>query len=85
VPRLGLKARIGNRTVLEIAREVLAAAEAGLAARDRENGMGDDERVYLATLRNVVDSGRTAAEDWLDRYRGPWAGSVEPVFFEAAY
>jgi glutamate--cysteine ligase len=85
VPKEGLNARIGNRTVREISRDVLDLSRAGLAARARDNGLGDDETIYLATLDQIVSGGRTNADDLLDRWRGPWGRSVDPVFFEETY
>lgn len=85
VPVQGLRTRIRNRTLRDIGREVLDISREGLDRRDRENGLGDNETIYLLTLDSVIESGQTAAEDLLDRWRGPWARSVDPVFFEEAY
>jgi glutamate--cysteine ligase len=85
VPKQGLAARIHNRSVRDIAREVLDLSRQGLAARARDNGLGDDETIYLDTLDAIVDGGQTNAEDMLARWRGPWARSIDPVFFEEAY
>jgi glutamate--cysteine ligase len=85
VPKLGLAARIRNRSLREIARDVLDISRAGLAARDKQNGLGDDETIYLTTLDQIVEGGRSNAEDLLARWRGPWARSVDPAFFEEAY
>ena len=32
-----------------------------------------------------VKTGRTRADDLIDRFNGDWGGSIEPVFTEAAY
>jgi glutamate--cysteine ligase len=85
VPRLGLGAAIRNRTVRDVAREVLELAREGLKRRARLNGLGDDETIYLSTLERMVEAGRTNAEDLIDRYRGPWGRAIDPVFFEEAY
>ncbi len=85
VPRQGFAAKVRNRTVGDIAREMVDISRAGLAARGRTDGFGDDETRFLGPLEAIVESGRTAAEDLLRRYWGPWARSVDPVFFEMAY
>lgn len=85
VPREGLKARIRNRSVLEIARETLELASAGLERRARLNALGEDERIHLAPLLRVAETGRTLADELLDRYHGPWGGDVDRVFAEFAY
>ncbi len=85
VPRLGLKATIGGRTVQDIARDLLALSRAGLVRRRQLDSQGRDETRFLAPLEEVVATGRTPADDLLSRYHGAWQGSVEPVFEELAY
>ena len=82
VPRLGFKATIGGRTPLDLARECLALARAGLERRNRRNAEGSDETRYLEPIRSFVERGVTPAEELLQNYDGPWHGSVEPAFEE---
>ncbi len=84
VPRLALKARIGNRSVAEIARDCLALAEAGLRRRGRCDHMGRDESYHLAPLARTLDEGRTPAEEMLEKFHGVWGGSVEPAYADYA-
>jgi glutamate--cysteine ligase len=85
VPRLGFQARIRGIPVLELARQTLSLAENGLARRRRLGREGHDERQYLAPLQESVDRGMTPAEELLEKFEGPWRGSVEPLFTEYAY
>jgi glutamate--cysteine ligase len=85
VPRLGFGAVIRKRTVLDLAKDCLALARAGLARRDRRDLSGRDEAHYLDPLDALVASGRTPAEELLAKFHGAWRGSVEPVFSEYAY
>jgi glutamate--cysteine ligase len=85
VPRLGFKAEIRGRTMLDLARECLALAHAGLERRKRFDHEGRDETRYLAPLDEFVARGITPAEELLAKYNGPWEHSVEPVFSEYAY
>lgn len=82
VPRLGLNAQIGGRSLREVARDVLALAQAGLVRRARRNERGADETVYLAPLQRVVEEGRTLAEERLALYNGPWARDIDRAFDE---
>jgi glutamate--cysteine ligase len=85
VPRLGLKAQIRGRSVLDLARETLSLARKGLAKRGRLDAQGRDETTYLGPLDEIVDRGTTAAELLLEKFHGPWGGSVEPAFDQQAY
>jgi glutamate--cysteine ligase len=85
VPRLGFKASIRGRDVLSLARETLALSHAGLKKRNRLDPYGADETRYLGPLDTFVEHGRTQAEELLEKFHGPWHGSVDPVFKEYAY
>ena len=63
----------------------MALAEAGLKRRKRLDHDGRDETLYLEPLQEFVARGITPAEELLEKYHGPWGGSVEPVFDEYAY
>ena len=82
VPRLGLKAMIGNRSVLDVARQCLDLARAGLKRRNRRNADGTDESRYLEPVETFAERGITPAEELLATFQGPWHGSVEPLFEE---
>jgi glutamate--cysteine ligase len=85
VPRLGFNASIRGRSVLDLAKECLVLASAGLARRNRRDPSGHDEVGYLNPLHAIVEGGRTPAEELLQKFHGPWRGSVDPVFTEYAY
>jgi glutamate--cysteine ligase len=85
VARHGLKARIGGRTVQDVARDMVAVAKQGLTARARHDGAGSDETGYLRELEGIADSGVTPAERLLELYHGPWAGDVRRAFDELAF
>ncbi len=85
VPRLALKARIGDETVQDVSKKVLELASEGLRRRARLDYKGDDETGFLASLKHIAETGRTQADDLLEAYHGRWNGSVIPVFEEFAY
>ncbi|HEY9454988.1 MAG TPA: glutamate--cysteine ligase, partial [Bradyrhizobium sp.] len=85
VPRLGFKARIKNRYLFEVARECLKLSHAGLRRRNRVDHFGRDESRHLEPLERILESGRTPAEEMLEKFNGPWGGSVEPVYQEYAF
>jgi glutamate--cysteine ligase len=85
VPKLGFAATIRNRSMLDLARECLALAHQGLTRRERRDWNGHDETRYLEPLDEIAARGRTPAEELLEKFHGPWRGSVDPVFDEYAY
>ena len=86
VPRLALQAASPNGgTLQDLAKSVLAIAEAGLARRARLNGSGDSEALFLAPLHRIAETGKTNADLMLDAFAGRWGGSVEPVYAEESY
>jgi glutamate--cysteine ligase len=82
VPKSGLNARIGQRSLKEIAREVVALSHAGLARRARRDAQGRDETRFLDPIAEIAETGRTLAERLAVREQGAWGGKVEPVFDE---
>ena len=85
VPRLGFAARIGDRSVLDVARQIVALAEEGLHRRNRRNSNGEDEGHFLAPVQESVASGLSPAELMLRRYEGEWAGNIDRVFADYAF
>jgi glutamate--cysteine ligase len=85
VPKLGFAAKIGGRSVLDLATDTLRLAQRGLARRRRFDAAGHDEARYLRELQEFVARGITPAEELLEKYYGPWERSVEPVFRDYAY
>jgi glutamate--cysteine ligase len=85
VPKLALGATVRGRSALEIAAEVLALARAGLKRRNRRDPSGKDETRYLEVLEERLARKTTPAQELLDKYRGSWRGSVDPIYDEQAY
>jgi glutamate--cysteine ligase len=85
VPKMGLAAMIRGRTVFEIATEVLKLARAGLARRKRLDAGGRDETRYLEVLDDRLARGTTPAQELLEKFHGPWRGSVDPIYTDEAY
>jgi len=84
-PRLGFAATIRGRTLRDVAVDMVTLARQGLVRRARRNDAGEDEAVRLAPLEAIVAAGRSSAEVWIERFEGPWRGSVEPAFEEATF
>ena len=85
VPRLALKTPFRYGTVLDIARQVVELSKSGLQARGVQDGMGSDETIFLDVIEEVAESGKTRAEQLLERFHGDWNGDIDRVFLECAY
>ena len=85
VPRLGFKATIRGRSLLEIAKQTLALAEQGLVRRKKLDQNGRDETRFLRPLQEIAARGITPAEELLEKFHGTWNGSVEPISEEYVY
>ena len=85
VPRTALGTRFRNRTVQEVARDVVGLARDGLQRRARLGWSGPDETPFLGPMEEVAESGMTAADRLLEDYESRWNRSVEPLFREYAY
>ena len=82
-----LQAEAGGVKMHDLAREVLAIAEAGLKARARPGagGMIPDETHFLAALKESVESGKVPADELLDRYHGDWQGDLSRIYADYSY
>jgi glutamate--cysteine ligase len=84
VPKLALEARVAGRSVRDVARDALSLSRAGLARRGRRDSSGRDETGFLDVLDEIAN-GRTEAERLLEKFHGPWGGSVMPAFRECVF
>jgi glutamate--cysteine ligase len=85
VPREGLQAIVRGRSVLDVARDMVALSKAGLARRNITGCKGETETRFLAAVEDVVATGRTRAEDLLRLCETSWGGDVKRVFRDFAY
>ncbi len=86
VPKQGLHAKLPDgRTLNDLAKQVLDIAAAGLTARGQINSMGDNESGFLNPLRQIVDSGKTPAEQLLEKYEKEWGGDLSKIYDEMSF
>ncbi len=85
VPHLGFAATVRGRSLLDLAKQCLVLADAGLKRRKRLNSRGEDETRFLVPLVDIVERGKTPAEMLLDQFHGAWRGNIDRVFEEHAY
>jgi glutamate--cysteine ligase len=83
----GLQAVVGKIGMHDLAREVVAIADAGLKARARPGagGLIADETHFLDTLKDSIETGRVPADELLARYHGDWAGDLSRIYSDYRY
>jgi glutamate--cysteine ligase len=83
----GLAAEVGTIRMHDLAREVVAIAEAGLKARARpgSGGMLPDETHFLDALKESLETGQVPADELLARYHGEWEGDLSRIYAEYSY
>ena len=83
----GLSGGAGGVKMLDLAREVVTLAEAGLKARARPGagGMVPDETHFLSALKDSLDTGQTPADELLAHYRGDWGGDLTKIYAAYSY
>lgn len=83
----GLQGEANGVRLHDIAREVVAVADAGLKARAKpgQDGLIRDETRYLEALKESVASGRVPADELLEKYHGPWHGDLNRIYGEYSY
>ena len=82
-----LQAEVNGIKMHDLAREVVAIAEAGLKSRARPGagGLVPDETHFLNALRESLDSGKVPADELLEKYHGEWDGDLTRIYAEYSY
>lgn len=85
VPRDALNVPFRNGTVQDLSKQMLDISAGGLERRAELNNAGEDERVFLKSLYDTVDSGKTTAQRMLDCYHGAWNGDISKIFKDCSF
>jgi len=85
VPKTGFATSFRNRTVGDLACDVLAIARRGLRNRAQLDRVGHNEEGFLATLDENAELGKTPADFLLEDYRDRWQSDIDRIFIECAY
>lgn len=81
----GLQASCSKGSVLDLARELYRIAAAGLKEQACLNVAGEDERVLIAPLEEILETGRTPADVWRERWNGELGRDPAALIRAAAY
>ncbi len=83
----GIAAKVGNISMLDLARETVAISKAGLAARARPGagGMIPDETHFLNALEEVIETGMSPSCELTQKYHGEWGGDMKRIYADYSY
>ncbi len=83
----GVGAKVGDISMLDLARETVAISKAGLAARARPGagGMIPDETHFLNALEEVVETGMSPSCELSSKFNGEWNGDLKRIYSEYSY
>ena len=70
---------------LEVAQELVGIAARGLERSAVRNRAGEDERLFLEPLYEILDRGRSPGQQLLERWEGSWQRRVDRLIEYAAY
>lgn len=85
VHRAALAAPVRRHRIRDLAAELVEIAEEGLRRQACRDERGEDERIHLERAREVVRTGRTLAEQVLERWQGEWRGEPARLVAATAY
>ncbi len=83
--KYGLKAKVGGRTVQDVALEVLAISREGLKRRACRGKIDADETGFLVPLQKIAESGVTIGEYTADLFMNEYNQDASRLFEECKY
>jgi glutamate--cysteine ligase len=85
VARLGLAAESPGGPAGEVGKDLVGIAAAGLRRAGMKNRSGEDERIFLEPLWEILDRGSSPARHLLERWEGVWRQQVRLLVEYARY
>ncbi len=83
----GIAAKVGNISMLDLARETVAISKAGLAARAKPGagGMIPDETHFLNAMEEVIETGMSPSCELTEKFHNEWGGDIKRIYAEYSY
>jgi glutamate--cysteine ligase len=83
----GLQGEAGGVKLRDLAARAVEISQAGLVARAMPGagGLVPDETHFLNALSETLESGKTPADELLERYHGDWNGDLSRIYSEYSY
>lgn len=83
----GLNGSVGNKKLIDLAKETVQISEAGLEKRAKasSNGLHSDESLFLVSLKENIEKRKSSADELLEKYHGSWNRDLTKIFEEYSY
>jgi len=78
--RVGLRALAQGRSLQDWSRDLLRIAQEGLERLNVKDGWGENEAKLLDPLQRIVETGKTLADELLERYEHEWNHRIDAIF-----
>ena len=87
VAKHGFSAKIKNRSVKMVAKELIEISERGLKNRRKPNSHGtkDDETEFLAPLFQSIENEMSLSDEMLQKLRTVWGWDIKAIYNEYCY
>jgi glutamate--cysteine ligase len=83
--REGLHAKIRRISLAELARELVEIGASGLRRQNQLNEQGQDERIHLHRLEELVRHGNSLGRNLAELWNGPWNRDVGRLIAHTTY
>ena len=80
-----LSARVRRYAIVDLARELLQIGWEGLRRQRALNAQGEDETIYLAPLKSLLDQGKCPADLLIEKWEGELAHDIKKLIGYTAY
>ncbi|MGH7815970.1 MAG: glutamate--cysteine ligase [Candidatus Binatia bacterium] len=80
-----LAARIRRNSLLDLAKEFLEIAWEGLRRQNVVNDLGDDDTIYLNSLKSLLAQGKCPADILVDKWEGELHHDIKKLIAYSAY
>ena len=83
----GLNGSVGNKKLIDLAKETVQISENGLEKRAKasSNGLHSDESHFLESLKENIEKRKSSADELLEKYHGSWNRDLTKIFEEYSY
>ncbi len=85
VPKYGLQTKFRNQTMQDLVKIALVLSREGLKSRQKFNGHGELETVFLDDLDHMAKTGKSNADILIDKYTNEWGGDITKAYQDCSF